>query len=207
MPGSHDRSAKPDRRSVVLAGIALVAAVAVPNTGSRAAEAGLATAADLLARVNQLLSSLDPEQRKIAAFAWDGPEWRGWNYFGTSDFIKPGLRLEQMSALQKAAAWDLLTTVLSADGLAKAKDVMTLQDVPGRARRRGRPALLGALLVRRLRRARREGGVGVSTGGASSEPLDCRTRWPDCFSHALLVLRQSQPRPVGHPRRLDHAQG
>ncbi|MFZ1102155.1 MAG: DUF3500 domain-containing protein, partial [Hyphomicrobiaceae bacterium] len=129
MPGSHDRSAKPDRRSVVITGIALVAATAVPNTGSRAAEAGLATAADLLARVNQFLSSLDPEQRKIAAFAWDGPEWRGWNYFGTSDFIKPGLRLEQMSALQKAAAWDLLTTVLSADGLAKAKDVMTLQDV------------------------------------------------------------------------------
>src|SRR5262245_37981147 len=108
MPHSHDRSAKPDRRSVVLAGAALVAAAAVPNAGTRAAEVGLAAAADLLARVNQFLSSLEAEQRKIAAFAWDGPAWRSWNYFGSSDFIKPGLRLEQMSASQKAAAWDLL---------------------------------------------------------------------------------------------------
>ena len=206
MPRSHDRSAKPDRRSVVLAG-ALVAATALPSAGTRAADAGLATAADLLARVNQFLSSLEPEKRKLAAFAWDGPEWRGWNYFGSSDFIKPGLRLEQMSASQKAAAWDLLTTVLSANGLEKAKNVMTLQERPGRARRRARRALLGALLVRRLRRARREGGVGVSTGGAPSKPLDCRTRRPDCFRHALLVLRQSQPRPIRNARRPGHAQG
>jgi uncharacterized protein DUF3500 len=129
MPQSHDRSAKPDRRSVVLAGAAFVAAAAVPNTGTRAAEAGLATAADLRARVNKFLSSLEPEKRKVAEFAWDGPAWRGWNYFGSSDFIKPGLRLEQMSASQKAAAWDLLTTVLSANGLEKAKNVMTLQSV------------------------------------------------------------------------------
>jgi hypothetical protein len=80
---------------VVLAGAALVAATAVGNTGTRAADIGHATAADLLARVNQFVSSLEPEQRKITAFAWDGPEWRGWNYFGSSDFIKPGLRLEQ----------------------------------------------------------------------------------------------------------------
>jgi hypothetical protein len=79
--------------------------------------------------VGQFLSSLEPEKRKIAAFAWDGPEWRSWNFFGSSDFIKPGLRLEQMGASQKAAAWDLLTTILSAKGLEKAKNVMTLQDV------------------------------------------------------------------------------
>jgi hypothetical protein len=129
MPHSHDHSAKPDRRSVVLAGAAFVAAVGVPDAGTRAAEVGLASAADLLARVNQFLSSLEPEKRKIAEFAWDGPEWRGWNYFGSSDFIKPGLRLELMSASQKAASWDLLTTVLSANGLEKAKNVMTLQNV------------------------------------------------------------------------------
>ena len=128
MPRSHG-FAEPDRRSLVLAGAALVAATAVPNLGTRAAEVGLATAADLLARVNQFLSSLEPEQQKVAAFAWDGPEWRGWNYFGSSDFIKPGLRLEQMTALQKIAAWDLLATVLSVNGLTKAKNVMTLQDV------------------------------------------------------------------------------
>ena len=27
-------------------------------------------------------------------------------YFGVAGFIKPGLRLEQMNAVQKAAAWE-----------------------------------------------------------------------------------------------------
>jgi hypothetical protein len=129
MPTSAERFAKPDRRSVVLTGAAAIAASSVPNVGARAAEAGLAAGADLLARVNQFLATLQPQQQTIAVFAWYGPEWRGWNYFGSSDFIKPGLRLEQMTALQKAAAWELLATVLSATGLEKAKNVMTLQDV------------------------------------------------------------------------------
>jgi hypothetical protein len=129
MPRSHDPSAKPDRRSVVLSGAALVAATAVPGAVARATEVGLASAADLLTRTSRFLASLEPGQRKIVAFAWDGPEWRGWNYFGSSDFIKPGLRLEQMSVSQKRAAWDLLATVLSANGLEKAQNVMTLQDV------------------------------------------------------------------------------
>src|SRR5262249_30690361 len=42
---------------------------------------------------------------------------------------KPGLRLEQMNAAQKAAAWNLLATVWSPAGLAKAKNVMLLQDI------------------------------------------------------------------------------
>jgi hypothetical protein len=118
-----------DRRRVVVAGATLAAAASIPDSVARAAEAGLAPAADLLARVNQFLAGLDPQQRQAASFAWDGAEWRGWNYFGSSDFIKPGLRLEQMSPQQKVAAWDVLATVLSASGLEKAKNVMTLQDV------------------------------------------------------------------------------
>jgi hypothetical protein len=129
MQKSHDRSARPDRRSVVLAGAALAVATAVPTAIARAAAGGLASAADLVTRASQFLSSLEPDQRKIATFAWDGPEWRGWNYFGSSDFIKPGLRLEQMSDSERVAAWDLLATVLSPDGLEKARNVMTLQDV------------------------------------------------------------------------------
>jgi hypothetical protein len=76
-----------------------------------------------------VLSSLDPDQRKAASFAWNGPEWRGWNYFGVTGYIKPGLRLEQMSAVQKEAAWDVLAAVWSPAGLAKAKNVMLLQDI------------------------------------------------------------------------------
>jgi hypothetical protein len=43
--------------------------------------------------------------------------------------IKPGLRLEQMNPAQKAAAWDVLATLLSPAGREKARNVMTLQDV------------------------------------------------------------------------------
>ena len=48
--------------------------------------------------------------------------------FGSAGYIKPGFRLEQMNADQKAAAWDLLATVLR-PGVQKAKTVMLLQNV------------------------------------------------------------------------------
>jgi len=120
-------TARPDRRGVVLAGVALLGSAALPR--KVAAATGLAPAADLSAATRAFLAKLEPEQRKAASFAWDAPEWRRWSYFGADGFIKPGLRLEQMNAGQKAAAWDVLATVLSPDGLTKAKNVMLLQDI------------------------------------------------------------------------------
>ncbi len=125
----HTDPARPDRRRIVLAGTALLGLAAWPEVTAAATDDGLAPAADLLANTRKLLSSLEPDKRKAASFAWNGPEWSGWNYFGATGNIKPGLRLEQMSPVQKAAAWDLLATLLSARGLEKAKNVMTLQDV------------------------------------------------------------------------------
>src|SRR5262247_1356270 len=129
MPKSHTSPAMLSRRTAILAGTAFVGAAAMPSGGAVAADAGFAPAADLLAAVRRFLGGLDPEQRKAATFAWDGPEWRGWNYFGVGGYIKPGLRLEQMSAEQKAAAWDLLATWQSPAGIAKTRNVMLLQDV------------------------------------------------------------------------------
>ena len=129
MPKAFPDAARVDRRTVVLSGAALAGTAALPSAFAHASAAGLAPAADLHAAANKFLSSLEPAQRQAASFAWNGPEWRGWNYFGSSDFIKPGLRLEQMGAQQKAAAWEILATVLSPGGLEKAKNVMTLQDV------------------------------------------------------------------------------
>jgi hypothetical protein len=129
MRKTQSSPALPDRRRVVLAGSALLGVAALPNAAAAATDAGLAPAADLLAAARKLLSSLDADQRKAASFAWNGPEWNGWNYFGVGGFIKPGLRLEQMNAAQKAAAWDLLATVFSPAGLAKTKNVMLLQDI------------------------------------------------------------------------------
>jgi hypothetical protein len=115
-----------DRRRVILAGSALIATY---PAAAVAADPGLGSAAELLGATRRLLGSLEPEQRKAASFAWDGPEWRGWNYFGVGGYIKPGLRLEQMNAVQKAAAWNLLETLFSPAGLEKTRNVMLLQDV------------------------------------------------------------------------------
>jgi Protein of unknown function (DUF3500) len=132
MPKSKSRSSCgrewPDRRCVVLGGSALLGATALPGVGA-AADDGLGSAADLLAATRKFLSSLEPAKRKAASFAWNAPEWSGWNYFGSAGFIKPGLRLEQMSPEQKTLAWDLLATLLSPVGRQKAKNVMTLQEV------------------------------------------------------------------------------
>ena len=122
-------SAELDRRSVILTGTALVGVAALPYSLAGAAVEGLAPAADLLAATRKFLAGLDPDKKKVASFAWGGPEWRSWNYFGIGGYAKPGLRLEQMSATQKDAAWALLDTVFSPSGVRKAKNVMLLQDV------------------------------------------------------------------------------
>jgi hypothetical protein len=75
------------------------------------------------------VAGLEPDKRKAASFAWNGSEWRGWNYFGATGYIKPGLRLEQMSAARQEAAWNVLAAVWSPRGVAKANNVMLLQDI------------------------------------------------------------------------------
>jgi hypothetical protein len=118
----------PDRRSVIVAGAALLGTVAMPGV-STAADEGLAPATELLGKTRAFLSGLEPDKRQPASFAWNGSEWRGWNYFGAAGYVKPGLRLEQMSAAQKEAAWDVLGAVWSPAGVAKARNVMLLQDI------------------------------------------------------------------------------
>ena len=125
---SRTHGGPPDRRHVIATGAALVGAAALPR-GAVAAEPALAPAADLLARVRAFLATLEPDKLKAASFAWDAPEWSRWSYFGADGFIKPGLRLEQMSAAQKAAAWDVLAAALSPEGVRKARNVMLLQDI------------------------------------------------------------------------------
>lgn len=123
-----NRKTQPDRRSVVLGGAAALSIAALPG-GANAQASGLGSAAELLERVKAFQAGLDPDKRKAASFAWDGSEWRGWNYFGVGGYIKPGLRLEQMSKAQKDAAWHVLAAMWSDAGVAKAKNVMLLQDI------------------------------------------------------------------------------
>jgi len=119
-------SIRPDRRNVILGGAAVMGATVLP---AAAAQTGLAPADDLLSATKRFTATLEPDKLKVASFAWNGSEWRNWNYFGVGGYIKPGLRLEQMTAVQKAAAWELLAAVWSPNGLRKARNVMLLQDI------------------------------------------------------------------------------
>ena len=129
MSKSRSGRAMLDRRRTLLGGLAMIGVATLPRPLLGADEAGFAPAGDLLAAVTRFTASLEPDKLKAASFAWDGPEWSGWNYFGAAGYIKPGLRLEQMSAAQKAAAWDILAVLMSPGGIAKARNVMLLQDI------------------------------------------------------------------------------
>ena len=128
MPNSSS-FARPTRRHVVTAGAILIGAAALPRSAFADNGAGLGDAAPLLAATRKFVGLLEADKRRAASFPWNGAEWRGWNYFGFTGYAKPGLRLEQMSAAQKEAAWALLATLMSPAGIAKAKNVMLLQDV------------------------------------------------------------------------------
>jgi hypothetical protein len=118
-----------NRRAAIAGGLAVAGATMLPNAVAHAQSEGLGSANELLSRVQKFLATLDSEKRKAASFSWGGAEWRGWNYFGATGYIKPGLRLEQMTAAQKEAGWDLLSAVWSPAGVEKGKNVMLLQGV------------------------------------------------------------------------------
>jgi Protein of unknown function (DUF3500) len=152
------------RRQVVAGAAAALGAEAFDTPVGTAAgpQSSLGLASGLVDRTSAFLAGLDTPQGKAAAFEWNGANWRNWNYFGASGYIKPGLRLEQMTASQKDQAWAIFAEVLSPAGLAKARNVMILQDVLAesgdgvgqRSRERfsvsvfGKPAATGAWGVR-----------------------------------------------------------
>jgi len=119
------------RRNVLAGAVGASAAVSIaPLLTATAAEfPSLAPSGALAERAEKFLSSLDERRRKLATFTWNGSEWRSWNYFGGGGFIKPGLRLEQMTSTQKDATWRLMEALLSPAGLVKARNVMLLQDI------------------------------------------------------------------------------
>ncbi len=123
----------PTRRRVIEAAATLTAASVLPISATAQSAnpvaSALAPATGFLDHTRRFLATLDPSQRKSATFPWGGQQWRAWNYFGSTGNIKPGLRLEQMQAAQKDAAWDLAGAVLAPAGITKARNVMTLQDV------------------------------------------------------------------------------
>ena len=116
-----------NRRTLLATGAALAAA---PLLGIPAhAAADLGDAKLFRERAASFVKTLSPDESAAARFPFGGDVQKRWNFMGAGGFIKPGLRLEQMSAARKDAAWDMLSAVLSPRGIEKARDVMSLQQV------------------------------------------------------------------------------
>lgn len=73
------------------------------------------------------LNSLDESQRSKASYAFHDPELTRWHWTTPSNFPRNGLPLREMDASQRDAALALLQTSLSAYGMQKSLDIISLQ--------------------------------------------------------------------------------
>jgi hypothetical protein len=117
---------------LILVGGCLAAAI----TGALiAAERSSSAMADAAAA---FLSSLTPEQRQKATFAFDSSERTHWNFIPIEAFPRNGLMVREMSDAQRKKAHDLLKAGLSQRGYLTATSIMDLETVLGDLERRGR---------------------------------------------------------------------
>lgn len=77
----------------------------------------------------RFLASLTPEQRRAAAFAFDGDERTRWHFIPTESFPRNGLTIKAMNAAQRKLAHDLLRTGLSQRGYMTATQIMELESI------------------------------------------------------------------------------
>ena len=121
--------------TVVLAGLASVA------WWSRQAEwgavqaledPGQATGIKMTAAAAKYVGLLDDDQKAKGLFAFDDKERTDWNFVPLQKDKKPlrkGLRMDEMTDAEKAAAKELLKTGASDDGYAKATTIMSLENI------------------------------------------------------------------------------
>lgn len=70
------------------------------------------------------LSTLSEKQQIRTVFSVDAPEWRRWSNVDNGIYVRQGVSLEEMTDDQKAAAWGLLQSSLSPQGLALSRNIM-----------------------------------------------------------------------------------
>src|SRR4051812_34256203 len=136
--------------------LAALAAVIVPTTlaASLLAQRGAtgpsapATAAEATTRIvsaaQAVLATLDASGRARVQFPFDGPQKTRWSNLPSGIFERQGLRMGDLTPVQKTAVMNLLTTALSKDGYQKAVEIMRGDEVlrtggGGRGGGRGRP--------------------------------------------------------------------
>ncbi len=99
------------------------------HEGDRAPE----TAARMVAAARAFVATLDERRRAAVSFAFEDEERFRWDYRPSGFFIRQhtfwheGLRLANMTPPQKAAAFALLASGLSEQGLARVRAIMALE--------------------------------------------------------------------------------
>ena len=83
---------------------------------------------DMASRATLYLNSLDQNQRTKSTYAFNDPELTRWHWTTPGNFPRNGLPLREMDVSQRDAAFALLQTSLSAYGLQKSLDIISLQN-------------------------------------------------------------------------------
>ena len=87
------------------------------------------SAASMAGAATKFLSSLTPEQRQKAAFAFDSEERLKWHFIPTEMFARNGLTVGEMTEVQRKLAHGLLQSGLSQRGYLTATAIMDLETV------------------------------------------------------------------------------
>ncbi len=97
------------------------------------ADTSVQTAGIMAKSVAEFASSLAPEQKTKAIFSFNDSERTNWNFVPLQDKAKnptrKGLRMEEMSASQKALALNMVQAGTSKAGFAKVRGIMGLEQV------------------------------------------------------------------------------
>ena len=100
----------------------------VPGTTPTAGATVSTLINDMSAHATRYLGSLDESQRTKTSYAFSDPELTRWHWTTPSNFPRNGLPLREMQPPPRNAALALLQSSLSAYGLQKSLDIISLQN-------------------------------------------------------------------------------
>ena len=116
-------------KAMLLVPLLAVGLVVMAVVGEQKETVGL----QMTAAAEKLLAMLSDEQKAQATFAFDDKERTNWNFIPLQDKDKKptrkGLRLEKMTADQKAAAKELVKAGTSTTGYSQATTIMSLEAI------------------------------------------------------------------------------
>lgn len=99
-----------------------------PGTAPTASSTITTLINDIASHATRYLDSLDGSQRTKSMYAFNDPELTRWHWTTPRNVPRNGLPIREMQTSQRDAAFALLQTSLSAYGLQKSLDIISLQN-------------------------------------------------------------------------------